>query len=213
MKELSTEQKAKAYDEAIERAKIWKDKSGMPKDKQGILDTIFPELKESEDEKTKRILHSISSKISFHLRDIFTEEEFQCFDAWSNAWLEKQGQVHCRLTDKEMKRLFQTEYEKGRADAIAEMQEYWSEEDEEHIKSLLERLEGMCKKDATFIRTKFAISEDEDWLKSLRPHSQWKPSDEQMEAINTAINIIGKGTLNGKQLIELQEQLKKLKGE
>lgn len=49
---------------------------------------IFPELKESEDEKTKRILHSISSKISFHLRDIFTEEEFQCFD----AWLERQGE-------------------------------------------------------------------------------------------------------------------------
>ena len=56
------------------------------------IEYLFPELKESEDEKTKRILHSISSKMSFHLRDIFTEEEFQCFDAWSNAWLEKQGQ-------------------------------------------------------------------------------------------------------------------------
>jgi hypothetical protein len=52
----------------------------------------FPELKESEDERTKRILNSISNKMSFHLRDIFTDEEFQCFDAWSNAWLEKQGE-------------------------------------------------------------------------------------------------------------------------
>ena len=51
----------------------------------------IPELCESEGEKVKRILHSISSKMSSHLRDIFTEEEFQCFDAWSNAWLEKQG--------------------------------------------------------------------------------------------------------------------------
>lgn len=24
--------------------------------------------------------------------DIFTEEEFQCFDAWSNVWLKKQGE-------------------------------------------------------------------------------------------------------------------------
>ena len=51
----------------------------------------IPELCESEGEKVKRILHSISSKMSSHLRDIFTEEEFQCFDAWSNDWLEKQG--------------------------------------------------------------------------------------------------------------------------
>ena len=58
----------------------------------------FPELKESKGEKTKRILHSISSKISFHLRDIFTEEEFQCFDAWSHAWLKEQGE-HAKFRD------------------------------------------------------------------------------------------------------------------
>jgi hypothetical protein len=37
------------------------------------------------------------------------------------------------------------------------------------------------------------------------------PSDEQMLAINTAINVLGKGTINGKYLIELHEQLKKQK--
>lgn len=41
----------KLYKEALDRARIWKYKSGMSKDKQGILDDIFPELKESEDEK------------------------------------------------------------------------------------------------------------------------------------------------------------------
>ena len=41
--------------------------------------------------------------------------------------------------------------------------------------------------------------------------SQWKPSDEQMLAVNTAINVIGKGTLTGKLLIELYEDLKKLR--
>ena len=43
------------------------------------------------------------------------------------------------------------------------------------------------------------------------PQSTWKPSEEQMLAINTAINVLGKGTINGKYLIELQKQLKKLK--
>ena len=42
---------------------------------------------------------------------------------------------------------------------------------------------------------------------------QWKPSDEQMLAINTAINVLGKGTLNGKQLIELRKELQKLREE
>ena len=36
------------YKEALERARIWKEKSGMPKDKQGILDDIFPELKKQK---------------------------------------------------------------------------------------------------------------------------------------------------------------------
>ena len=73
---------------------------GMTK---GEAEKYFPELAESEDEKVKRIIHSISNKISFHLHDIFTEEEFQCFDAWSNAWLEKQGKP--KWTDEDEERL------------------------------------------------------------------------------------------------------------
>ena len=80
----------KKYKEAIELMKdCIPDADGLvhvrPQD-------IFPELEESEDEKTKRLLHTIANKMSQHLRDIFTEEEFQCFDAWSNAWLKKQGE-------------------------------------------------------------------------------------------------------------------------
>jgi hypothetical protein len=51
----------------------------------------FPK-EENENEKTKRLLHTIAYKIGQHLRDIFTEEEYQCYDAWSNAWREKQGE-------------------------------------------------------------------------------------------------------------------------
>lgn len=80
----------KKYKEALERAKtLYENANGMILKK--WVEQVFPELAESEDEKVKRILHSISCKMSFHLRDIFTEKEFQCFDAWYNAWLKKQS--------------------------------------------------------------------------------------------------------------------------
>ena len=56
MKELSIEEKAKRYDEAIEVARKIKDNEpiNVP-DGTLIPVAIFPELKESEDEKMKRI--------------------------------------------------------------------------------------------------------------------------------------------------------------
>ena len=52
-----------------------------------------------------------------------------------------------------------------------------------------------------------------NWLKSLKDRYTWKPSDEQMLAINTAINVCGKETINGKYLVALYKQLLKLKEE
>ena len=45
----------------------------------------------------------------------------------------------------------------------------WSEDDEEHVDSLLKRLDGLCRNE--FERTRFAVSEDRDWLKSLKTHN------------------------------------------
>ena len=64
----------------------------------------------------------------------------------------------------------------------------WSEEDEEHTHSLLDRLEGMCKKGSTFITTRFAVSQDIDWLKSLEERYTWKPSEGQLECLGYAID-------------------------
>ena len=55
----------------------------------------------------------------------------------------------------------------------------WSEEDEQHIDSLLKRLDSLCRN--KFERTRFAISEDRDWLKSLRPQKCLIPSEEEIE--------------------------------
>lgn len=58
----------------------------------------------------------------------------------------------------------------------------WSEEDEKHVNSLLKRLEGLVRNE--FAATKFAINEDEDWLKSLKdrvqPKQEWSEEDEKM---------------------------------
>ena len=61
MKELTTEQKAKRYDEALERAKSFY-KEYKERDNQlyaDDLEKIFPELKESEDEKIRKELISL----------------------------------------------------------------------------------------------------------------------------------------------------------
>jgi hypothetical protein len=76
MRKLTTEQKAKAYDEALERAKqLYVD--GMPQISRNTTEYIFPELKKSEDER-------IRGAIIDHLKDNNLTE-------WA-AWLEKQGE-------------------------------------------------------------------------------------------------------------------------
>ena len=89
MKELSIEEKAACYDDAIKREKkIHNEHKAQHFD---VMIKVFPELAESEDEKTKRMLDIITYKMSQHQPDIFTGEE----NEWFNAWLEKQkGQNH-----------------------------------------------------------------------------------------------------------------------
>ena len=82
MKELSINEKAKAYDEAIKRAKkIYGN---------GIIERIFPELKEGDDERIKKnCIHFLKLQKQHHAATFEIEE---CID-----WLEKQGK---QLADK-----------------------------------------------------------------------------------------------------------------
>ena len=89
----------------------------------------------------------------------------------------------------------------------------WSEDDEQHIDSLLKRLDALCRN--KFERTRFAISEDRDWLKSLRPQNRWKPSDEQVSLLQAIINEPNNAASESCQIVlkDILEQLKKLKEE
>ena len=81
----------KKYKDALERARVWKEKSGMPKDKQGILDDIFPELKESEDEKIRKSILELV-KQSSEILDKQNQNNMI-------AWLEKQGEQKVPIND------------------------------------------------------------------------------------------------------------------
>ena len=82
MKELSTEQKAKAYDEALEVAQRFYNNS-VAITKKGLED-IFPKLKESEDEKIRKFLIQMAQNGHGGNKDWWNK----CI-----TWLEKQGQI------------------------------------------------------------------------------------------------------------------------
>ena len=186
MKELSIEEKARRYDGTIEELRgmmpNWKRLSYNGKTFLQDLVHIFPELKESEDERIRKALMQ-------NLQERFGTkgnmgEGLDMPDVL--AWLEKQG------------------------DKTA-----WSEDDENRINRLIAYFED---------KESFTAEDDvvyANWLKSLKdrvqPHSQWKPSDEQMGALRDAIVYVEGCNSNfkgsGSVLEKLYNDLKKLREE
>ena len=79
----------------------------------------------------------------------------------------------------------------------------WSEED----KAILEKCIGAVK--ASCYSPSFKL-EAENWLKSLGPKKQWKPSDKQMKVLSTVINLNNICASEKAELRKLFEQLKQL---
>ena len=234
------------YEEALERAK-----QGLP------IDEVFPELKESEDEKIRKELISFVNKYYGEetKKEVLAYLEKQKEKKWSPS----KGEMRvlyklCYLSDQitdeddtELTRLYQDlkrEYfnghsfenmfpsEKQKEQKPADLSEMivhkepyiapvptpivadeqkpaeWSEED----KRIVERLIRLC--------TQSMVPDEvaktcESWLKSLperiSPKPHWKPSEEQMDALN-AINCHGALSYVGQQehLISLYNDIKKL---
>lgn len=201
---MTIEQKAKAYDEAIERAKEICAAFPLSENTRNTCETIFPELKENEDERIRKECISIIDAWDKSCR---LEGDY-CDAASCIAWLEKQGEK--KPTDEEMKELLRTEYEKGRADAIAETQVAWSEEDSVRLQRIIDFLWHNRKGDTDEI---YQQEQDIDWLKSLKPHTQWKPSEKQMEALDYYANSLCTYCDRQDDLRSLYNDLKKLKEE
>ena len=97
---------------------------------------------------------------------------------------------------------------------------YWSKEDEQIKEDIIYDLNILLKgsksewtiKDLSEWTIK-DIKKEINWLQSLRPKNQWKPSDEQMEALHDAIIYVKDSMFPSKNVLKkLYGQLKKLKG-
>jgi len=88
----------------------------------------------------------------------------------------------------------------------------WGEDDDSRLKEVLYYIEYINRTNATFQQRD--LTHLISWLKSLRPQSQWKPSDDEMEALAGALSLANNcGEESAFDLRTLYEQLKKLRGE
>ena len=225
MKELSIDQKAKRYDEVVERAK---EKYAMFEGMQAgdVLEDIFPELKESDDEKIRKALvemvHDTTGDSLWIDYNVHKEDAID--------WLEKQGEqdaitfndahiINSALNDYCCKQYNALHKENGGVLSFARLQHLamdiygwckkqgeqkpaeWSEEDERMFNSALWHVKNSCgnggKNSGEF--------EVYNWLKSLKDRYAWKPSDEQMDALETAVS-----SLQSTALESLYQRLNKL---
>lgn len=270
---MTIEEKAKAYDEAIEKLRSLHDEYDIVSIKEE-LEHIFPQLKESEDERIRKALIMAINNICNG------DEGLVTFNGFSKeqvlTWLEKQGE------QKPADKCEGCNNAKGCVTCVdgsewAHIEEHnpaWGEEDEEMLrrcisatfdhgylrecdwlKSLKDRVG--CEVNCT--TTKAWSEEDEinynyalaackyygeakgyadtethqkanNWLKSLKErignfdkgfnvgfsaakHNQWKPSDEQMKALEAMLTVSPQSPATTSALIELYKQVKKLREE
>ena len=92
----------------------------------------------------------------------------------------------------------------------------WREEDEDIINKILCICNDFKRSFEISPASTKVIQKDIDkidsWLKSLRPQSHWKPSDEQMKALEESIMFLGTSWVSTRQfaLESLYQELKKL---
>ena len=195
---MKIEEKAKAYDEMVQRVKELHETGNFLTKKQ--MEIICPELAESEDERIRKAILGLTYVDGIEPileKCSITKQEIR-------AWLEKQKEPHYTkrnaLFDKCVENC-DPEVMKEVSDKVDEMlgkeqkPAEWSEEDDrkrlacidtinEVIDYELDRWEDYNPGKPYRPITKY--DEQIDWLKSLRP--SWKPSEEQMSMLLAVIN-------------------------
>ena len=165
-----------------------------------------PELKESddEDERIRKMLIKFFGKGAE-----YNSSTNGIFDKDILTWLEKQGTSYT-------KRDVDDAYVEGMAFAKNELEKQkssWSEDDEKMKDLIISVLEvnhskGIFKVGLRAIRTEEIVS----WLKFLKQRYTWKPSKEQMDAMQMAVSYFGYSWISKEQelLESLYNDLKKL---
>ena len=96
---------------------------------------------------------------------------------------------------------------KSLKDRCLPQQQEWSKKDESHLRSIIGVLEHNLDKNDTL--KEFAL-DDIYWLKSIRPQKQWKPSEEQIDALRRIKAAVAGESVLYDPLNSLLEQLKAL---
>lgn len=203
------------------------------------LESIFPELKESEDERIrKELIEHCKNQAEPYIK---TGNKCPQIQSWI-AWLEKQGEQKVNYTTlaetgngginalvtrevsandyeeepvikmkspEESLGISSKKYNNIVNDCIyGEQKPAWSEEDSKRLQRIIDFLWHNRKGDTDTI---YQQEQDVDWLKSLRPQKQWKPTKEQMDALAWALSLAKNcGEECAFDLRTLQDQLKKL---
>lgn len=167
------------YEEALERAKSFIERGGEY-DRQ-VMESIFPELKESEDERVTRAINNMLP---------FIPDE-----AYANNGVTKEGVLNWLEKQKEQKPV------------------EWSEEDDNALVLFHELIsfgytERFCDAQTAEDMRRWL----NERLKSLRSQPHWKPSEEQMEALENVIKCeLSVGLHTRANILQtLQNELKKL---
>ena len=190
---MTTEEKAKAYDLAIEKLRnaFYDNNSRMCEEYRQavirIIEPIFPEFKESEDEKIRQSLISY-----LHGLGEFEYPDKETYNNWL-TWLEKQGEQ-----------------------TLA-----WSEEDEEIYSRICYLIHSAAFEnyDVDEVGKELGkYAKITDWLKTIKTRCTWKPSDEQIDALEQFISEYKDIDDNSRaypishNIESLYNNLKKLKG-
>ena len=195
MKEISIEEKAKRYDEAIERAKgVIEQNPLMEYLKKGI-EYIFPELKESED---ARVIRELTSLFKDGIKGIdhpYTGEDCERWLAWLEKKQDKQKPAWSEEGKKKISELKTfiaqcngfNKVNRQKAfnliDALnPQPKQEWSEEDERNLDWLMTVCERIHYKSDPQVAPDSALML-KDWLRSFKDRCTWKPSEEMLEAL------------------------------
>ena len=217
----------KKYKEALEIARSCLKDGTITSTAKNYIETIFPELKESEDKRIKNdCIKYLDYAYQHCTTDVYKKAIERCI-AWLEkqyeqkpAWSEEDSLMYEKLNDTLEGRIatwkgWQVPYVawlKSLKDRVQPQQKSaWNYEDERMCQETIDWFEKKC--------FPYALEEENPardsikWLKSLkdRVQSQWKPSDEQMNALDSTLQYSQVSRNSFEHLNSLFNDLKKLK--
>lgn len=163
------------YKELIEKIKSEHEKAdGITKES---FERILPELRESEDERMRKIVWDILLVDSDEIREILDANNVLIQDVY--AWLEKQCEkesVTCHICGWEIEKQGEQKSLKDRVQPQPKQE--WSVDDERTYRSVLYGFEHNFPLNCV----------QQEFVKShIQPQKQWKPNKEQIDALRKAV--------------------------